>query len=494
MNTGSRIHDFFFAREHPFGMALTRISLPLVLLAVMLPRWFHARELFSSDGAAAPLAINYGVPDFLPIPSGTVAVAMASVLLFTLLSSAVGWCTRLSLILSFFLYTYLNLLDCLGTLTKYSVIASHGLLLLSLSNCGAIWSVDALFRRRHHPGRIPLPYEAGDQIRSAAWPRRIMQILLGAIYLGAAFTKMHTPAFFSSDQMRQWMLTNVNHANPVGEWMAGYPEVLVVAAYLTILWEVLFLFIAWNGLSRLIMISLGIVFHVGTTLLLGLYIFPLVCFSLYFAFLNEHDVQRIGGWFRRLSRRGSRTGRMLRRLTTFPVPVPSAVTPLQMRVVFAFALLALVCGGVELEYRLDPFGVRRAEGAWSLPEADPDAVARMLEPSRRIRDEDKFLSFEIGTDLLSDVVINRRREFRHGETLVAQAVLTVPHEDMWIECNLHDAEGHVIDEVGQIVERSRLRASWAYEMKPSLAPGTYWLIIKVRGRTITRRSFTLLAD
>ncbi len=45
-------------------MAVVRMLLPAVLLLVMVPRWFHARELFSLDGAPAPLADNYGYFDF----------------------------------------------------------------------------------------------------------------------------------------------------------------------------------------------------------------------------------------------------------------------------------------------------------------------------------------------------------------------------------------------------------------------------------------------
>ncbi len=499
VNINSRFNDFFFTRERPFGLALARICLSLVLLSVMVPRWSHARELFSADGAAAPLAVNYGMADFLPVPSGTVAVAMASVLIFTLLTSAVGWCTRLSLVLSFGLYTYLNLLDCLGTLTKYSVIASHGLLILSLSNCGAIWSIDALLSRRTKSSRtdrrrLRMPYEPSASAYGDVWPRRIMQFLIGLIYLGAAFTKMHTPAFFSSDQMRHWMLTNVNNANPVGEWMAGFPETLVVAAYVTIVWEVVFIFLAWSGYGRPLMIGLGVFFHLGTTLLLGLYIFPMVCFSLYLAFLEESDVQRLAAWFRRLARRGNRAAVALKNAAPRLEGRLPAISLPQARGAFAFTALLLVFGGVELEYRMDPFGARRAEGGYELVEIDVETVGRMLRPSEPIRDEDKILSFEIGTDLLGDVVVNRRKEFRYGENLIAQAALNPPHEDMWIECNLLDADGHVIDEVGQIVERSKLRASWAYEMKQSLAPGTYWLAINIRGRNLTRRSFTLLAE
>ena len=185
---------FFFGQELPHGMAIVRILLPLVLLLVIVPRWPHARELFSADGAAAPLTRNYANSWQLPVPSGTVAVGLTTLLAFTLVTSSIGWCTRISLIASTILFTYLNLLDCIGSLTKYSVIATHGLFCLSLSSCGAVWSVDSLLRRRDlaaggTSGTTPSHFDA--------WPRRLLQIMIGMVYLGAALTKMHTPAFFS---------------------------------------------------------------------------------------------------------------------------------------------------------------------------------------------------------------------------------------------------------------------------------------------------------
>ena len=54
------IREFFFAPEVPYGLALCRMVLPVILLYVVLRRWSHAREFFSTDGAAAPLADNYG--------------------------------------------------------------------------------------------------------------------------------------------------------------------------------------------------------------------------------------------------------------------------------------------------------------------------------------------------------------------------------------------------------------------------------------------------
>lgn len=486
---------FFFGEEVPYGMALVRTILPLVLLLVIVPRWPHARELFSTDGSVAPLSRNYLNAIHLPIPSGTTAVGLTTLLVFTLITSSLGWCARISLIVSTVLFTYLNLLDCIGSLTKYSVIASHGLFCLSLSNCGAVWSVDSLLRKRNAES-------AGSVDTSPpmfpAWPRRLLQIMIGMVYLGAAFTKMHTPAFFSSDQMRQWMITNVNHSNPIGEYLSFYPAVLVVSAYVTILWEVLFVFLAWRGWGRISMIVLGAVFHLGTTILLGLYIFPLVCCSLYFAFLDEKDVAKFSRFIERLRHRGSR---LASSISAIPDRLSGLIPDVRRRTAgtaFGMLVLVIVAGGIETEYWLDPFGVRRAEGAYELVELDGDDVRQMLRKSERIRESDKYLSFDVGSELLGDVIAHHRTTFRHGEVLIAQCTLNPPHEDMYIECNLHEHRGdngdsdRVIDRVGQIIDRNTLRCSWQYFLFEALPVGKYDLVFQSRGREITRRTFELL--
>lgn len=485
---------FFFGQELPHGMAIVRMLLPLVLFLVVVPRWPHARELFSADGAAAPLTRNYTNSYQLPIPSGTVAVGLTTLLAFTLVTSSIGWCTRISLIVSTILFTYLNLLDCIGSLTKYSVIATHGLFCLSLSSCGAVWSVDSLLRSRDLAAE-------GTSVtappRFDAWPRRLLQIMIGMVYLGAALTKMHTPAFFSSDQMRQWMITNVNHSNPIGEYLSFYPAALVVSAYVTVLWEVLFVFLAWRGRGRAIMLTMGVLFHFGTCILLGLYIFPLVCCSLYFAFLEEKDFARIGAFLQKLREKGSR---LAEGIITLPDRLGGLIPDVRSRVAttaFALTILVVVAGGIETEYWLDPFGVRRAEGAYELVELDKHEVRSMLRDSERIQESDKYLSFDIGSGLFGDVIANQRTQFRHGEILIAQCTLNPPHEDMYIECNLHEhrvegATDRIIDRVGQIVDRNTLRSSWEFFLFDALPPGKYDLVFQSRGKEITRRTFELL--
>ncbi|MFM9962403.1 MAG: HTTM domain-containing protein [Planctomycetaceae bacterium] len=548
----ARVAEFFFAEEVPFGLALVRIIICIACLMVTLPRWIHSRELFSSDGAPAPLAVNYGYFDLLPIPSGSLAVVLMTVLSFCCVTACVGWWTRTSLWISAVLYTYLNLLDCLSTMTKYSVITSHLLFLLAFSQCGAVWSVDAWLRRRQLG--LPPPRTLEDHPKFAAWPRRLIQILIGVVYFGASVTKMHTPAYFSGDQLLHWMMTNVNNSNPVGEWLTLYPAALVVFAYLAVIWEILFLFVSWRGWGRACMLAMGVAFHVMTTFTLGLYLFPITCIATYFAFVNSEDVvagaARWRSWKRRHGERVNKLKSVVRRGGSAPQSSQSLrnageLTPNATRVVsgtalaashspenvepaspvasaipltaigsalgswpvwksigdrwnsatslaaFGLLLTVVAVGAVEVEYRLDPFGERRTEGPYSLKEISTEEVQRMFAGDLRLREYDKYLSFDIGTTMFAGMVTDRRNTFRHGESIIAQCTLSPPHEDMWVECNLHDASNVVIDRVGQVVVRSQLRGNFLYRACEALEPGDYFLVLKTGNREITRRKIQI---
>ncbi|MCH7988594.1 MAG: HTTM domain-containing protein, partial [Planctomycetes bacterium] len=173
----TRIGSFFYNEEVPYGLALVRILLPLSLLGAMLPRWPVARELYSLDGATTPLWVTYGYTDMLPEVSGTFAVALFTALIFFLITSSIGWCTRISLLASFFLYTYFNLIDAVSTMTKYSVIASHALLLLGLSQCGSVWSLESWISRKRN--RNVSPGEPAYLRKTfPVWPQRLLQLMI----------------------------------------------------------------------------------------------------------------------------------------------------------------------------------------------------------------------------------------------------------------------------------------------------------------------------
>ncbi|MBX3438578.1 MAG: HTTM domain-containing protein [Planctomycetaceae bacterium] len=483
----SRWNAFFFAEEVPYGMALVRITLPLVLLIDVLPRWWFARELFSIDGAPAPLWVNYGNAPLIPELSGATAVALYTLLIACLLTACVGWMTRTSLAVACVLYAGFGLLDAVGTLTKYTVIASHVLFLLAFSQCGAIWSVDAWLRRQNNNPRVG----TSSAPKSPVWPTRLLQLLIGLIYLGAAFTKMHTPAYFSGDQLAFWMLADMNFHNRVGQYLSMYPPFLTVTAYLTIVWEVLFVYLIWSPLWRLPALALGVVFHIMTYFTLGLTIFPLVYLAAYLAFLQPAEVERLLVWGKRLLAQFGLYGGLVRSGATVVPFATMRQRPAYAAAVWGMVMAAVAVIGVEVEHHRDVYGRRTAVGPLPLKPLDPELAAQMLGPSRKLRPQDLYYAFDIGTTTLAGLLSDRRDSFRYGEQAIVQCTLQPPHPDMWVELNVLDRENHVLRRIGQVVPRENLRTEFYFSFDESLEPGTYDFALRYDGVELTRRRVTL---
>jgi hypothetical protein len=493
------LQSFFFERELPYGMAILRIVLPWTVLIDVLQRWVHVREIYSADGAPAPLADNFGFPNFLPEFPAPVAIALHSALVFLLFTSSLGWFTRFSLVVSTILYMYFGLMDCLGTITKYTVIATHFLLLLSLSPCGKIWSVDSWLARRR-AGAPP-----ADALRFPIWAQRLGQLLLGIIYFGAAITKMHTPEYFSGDQLMYWMMTYANNHHPLGDLLSQYPLVLSIFGYIAITWETVFLFTVFQRWLKWWVLAVGVIFHIMTAFTLGLFVFPVIMIATYLCFLDETDMRQIATW------------PVLRRWRNWLIDSPAALeTPtaaprsawqghLVATGAFAGALVLIGLGGIQLEHWLDPFQMRGPNGPLALRELTPEEVNELFRDEIPVRPADKVLAFDLGTMAVGEHLFNRRREFRQGERFYAQLTLSPPHEDMWVDCLLTHATtkdgldgkpqtvpGGIITKVGQIVGREDSRCIFVFNLDESCEPGEYFLRLRAGNEEIVRRKFTLL--
>lgn len=491
-----RLGQFFFAKEAPYGLALVRICLPLALLVAMLPRWLHVREAFSADGATAQLSMLYGLTASLPELPGSAAVAAYSAMLLALLSMSAGWHTRASTIIAGVLYLYFNLLDSTGTLTKYSAIAVDAFVALSFCNAGAVWSVDAWRRQLNEPTGAIAPGDASRIPRVELWPTRLIQLLVAVTYFGAAVTKLQTPQFFTGDQLRYWIHTHVNYSHPVGEVLMHYPATFVLAAYGSILWEALFLFLVFRPTARPIMLSLGIMFHLGTCLILGLYVFPLVCVSLYFAFLSERDVQRIAVSVRRLRRR---MGWHRPRKQTVPAGLNPIAAVFRDRIrmpsplLYVVVIAAVASIGVEAELQLDPYGLRRSEGPHQLEPIDENIVREMVNSSQRIRNKDKIFSFDVGSVLVAGILANHRETFAADEFAIAQACMNPPHEDIWLQCNVHSKDGEIVHQEGYVVAREQTRVNFEFNLRQWPA-GEYVIVLQTRGEDLNHRKITVRPD
>lgn len=475
------LNRFFFAQETPFGLALVRIFLPIACGIPMFVRFMHVRELYTSDGSPVQMYELFGHGPVLPAFAPNIAVPMYSLMLACFIFTIVGFKTRVSSWIATVLYIYFNFMDGVGTMTKYSAIASHLLLLIAVSDAGAIWSVDAFLKKRNSDA------PAGPPVRVSIWPMRLMQIMFAHVYFGAAITKVQTDSFFSGEQMRYWMLSNWNYENPVGEVIAMWSPMLLVSAYMAVVWEMAFPFLAWRPKARLFALALGIFFHFMTWLTLGLYIFPAICVSGYFAFMNERDFIAVRKFFSRIGiaryvKLPVTAGR--RALAMVPGSMPAGIVWLCIGAV-------LTIGATEFELQTDIYGRNTAEGGYRLQPLNQHVASTMIAGKQAIREKDKFFSFEIGTLTVGNQLANRKKDFEFGDTMIAQANLNPPHEDMWVECLLQDEDGRTIEQFGQFVTREMLRANFIYKFGNKLVAGDYNMVLKSANKEIYRRPFNL---
>lgn len=480
------LKQFFFAEQSPYGLAMVRMFVPGIAMIPIFRRFERVRELYSTDGASQQLAELFGQGTILPVFPPSIAAALFGVMIFALVCGVLGFRTRISLMIGTSLYIYFNMMDAISTMTKYSVIASHIMLLLTLSNCGAVWSIDAILRR----------WKEGDAAtaippRFPVWPARLIQLLFCCVYFGAAITKIQTQAFFSGEQMRYWMLSNWNHYNPAGEVLAMWTPLLLVSGYLSVIWEITFSFLAWRPLGRVFALGFGILFHIMTWLTLGLHIFPLICISGYMSFLMEDDILAIRRFVHRIRIPTRLLGlprfAMARLVELRPSSVSTSMLWLSMAALIAVA-------SAEADYRIDLYGLRSETGPLPLARMDADLARRMINSSKPVREKDKFFSFDIGSMTVGGQLANRLQEFKFGDVIIAQCNVNTPHEDLWVECVVEDQQHRIIDSTGQFVTREALYANFNYDAGNKLVPGDYWMVLKSSGKEVARRPFKLTGD
>jgi len=314
---------------------------------------------------------------------------------------------------------------------------------------------------------------------------------------------MHTPEFFSGDQLVYWMMTYINNEHPLGDYLSQYPLFVSVSCFITFLWELVFLFTVWDRRIRWYVLGIGTVFHIMTVFTLGLIVFPIVIICSYFAFLDEATFRAIFNW---------RPMRRIGAALAGPVPLDSADETAQPArsgaygTIGAFALTAALVSlaGVEIEYLLDHYQMRGPGGPLSLREMSGEEVQQVFAPDRRMRQCDKLLAFDLGTTLIGEHLASYRNQFRQGEQLVAQVTLNPPHEDMWIDCVLCEAApdqsdedgrlvpGRLLTKVGQPVLHEASRCNFFFRLDESMEPGDYFLKLRSGNEEVSRRHFKIL--
>jgi hypothetical protein len=265
------------------SLAVFRVGLGLLLLVDLIDRCRDLDAHYTDEGVLPRSLMEHPWPLSLHCLGGG---AWLQAILFGVaacfaVALVVGWRTRLATAVSWFLLVSVqarNPVLLQGADVLFRLLLFWGMFL----PLGACWSLD----RR-----------AG---RGAAGPRQVVSGGSVALVLQLCFVYWFTallkndPSWWPEGTAVGYALSNGHFATPLGRWLLGFPDLLTVLTFGTLVLEAvgpLLLFVpVFNGPVRLAVVTGFVVFHLaGLGLCLELGLFPFVCALAWLALLP--------GWF-----------------------------------------------------------------------------------------------------------------------------------------------------------------------------------------------------
>ena len=208
--------SFWFQPEPPQALEVCRILLYGGLLYVFASKDF---TICSVLGEIYWRPISFAHPLFLHGPPPVMLVAAMQVIWkISLLTSCLGLATRFSTaIAGIFGLILLELPDNFGKLDHQMAAGGVALIVMGISSCGRMWSLDALIAERR--GR-PLPLLSQDE---TGWPIRTMRAVISLIFFCAACNKLRASGFawVFSETMQMYLLQLKQGG--IVNWLVRYP-------------------------------------------------------------------------------------------------------------------------------------------------------------------------------------------------------------------------------------------------------------------------------
>jgi predicted DCC family thiol-disulfide oxidoreductase YuxK len=292
--TRQTVTDFFTARSSPINLAILRIVFFAVLFQFVDVEhvvWFSQ---IPPELRFPPVGLGWLLPY---VPVNPTAVAFTAVMLRACcLSALVGLFSRTSAGLAALLSLYvLGVPQLYGKVNHYHYLVAFAAL-LAASPCGDALSCDAVRAawRRADRGQTAPP----EPSMAYAVPLRFVWLLVGLIYVFPGFWKLWSAGFdwaFSDNLSLQMHAKWLEY----GDWTPFFrldlhPLLFQTAAFLTIVFEISFVFLIFFPRVRLLAPLGGLVFHTLT------YVFMVIFFNVtavYVAFVDWSALSiRLGRW------------------------------------------------------------------------------------------------------------------------------------------------------------------------------------------------------
>jgi hypothetical protein len=190
-----------------------------------------------------------------------------------LLAAAAGALTPVSTKAAVLLFIfYQGLLRSFSHFNHDEMPAAYILLVLAFTPCGDAFSLDAL-RRGARPGGTAARVVYG-------YPILLMRLLLAWSYFTSALIKLRVAGlgYFGADNLPALAVSNsLDNMHDTqfraGLWLPQYREYTPPLVALVVLWELLFPLAVWFPRARAVILTAGVLFHLGTLVFMNVF-FP----------------------------------------------------------------------------------------------------------------------------------------------------------------------------------------------------------------------------
>ncbi len=302
-------NQFWFAPRLPHTLAAMRIAvggmllythivLATDLLAFLGPdAWMDNQTIRDlHTGAVVPRNSDLGRSYLWHIENPTLLWAHH---LFTLAVSAallIGAGTRVVAPLAWGLQLmYVHRLT--GALFGLDQVLTMLLMYLMLAPCGAVYSVDAMVRRRF-AGQLQAGWRQWlfpAPVRSSACTiaTRLGQLHLCVIYLFGGLWKARGETWWDGSAL--WFsAANLEYQSADITWLvARYPTLCSAAAHATVLWETFYCALIWPRLTRPFVLMMAVCVHGGIALFLGMITFGSIMIIANAIFISPELTRRL---------------------------------------------------------------------------------------------------------------------------------------------------------------------------------------------------------
>lgn len=257
----------WFAPADPRGLASLRIAFFALCSWYYLPHDFtiwgelpasFRRELYLFE----LLRLNIAGPRTLTV--------LETIWKASLLTSAAGLATRISLVVAFLLSLYmLGIPNHFGKIGHGDGVLVIAMGVLMLSHCDRRWTLDALIRARLG-ARRPDPLPSGEY----RWPIALLRLLSAIVFLAAGITKLKTSGleWVFSENLRNVLLQHHVHSRPKvdwGLWIADRPWRYQSLAAFTLSVELLFPLSLFSLWARRVLVPSMFLIQVGIAVVMG---------------------------------------------------------------------------------------------------------------------------------------------------------------------------------------------------------------------------------